>query len=503
MTKQRTIKTLILVLLLITLTTIFTVSAEDQYQIKSSITASTPTKYETFGGGVAMNSELLIIGAPKGTSGGQSNAGVVYVYNDEGEYMYTIESPNPEPNAKFGESVTCSDEYILIGAYQETVDGISEAGRVYLYDLDGNLIHQLQSPEPGSQAHFGDSMDIYGDKIIVADEYAPQSITHYSKAYIFGTDGALITTVEPPMPMKGTLFGVSPRISSDYIAISEDVLSQVHIYSSDGEYLRTLESPMFYGQFGICTAINGEYIIIGESDANLVHVYDFDGNLLHTINPPEGHRGDFGFYVASEGNLIVVSEPNGDVDGISGAGYVFIYTMDGDLLSMIHSPDPQLNAHLGGGQYPQSLLDISYERIIVGEYLFDTDGLTDSGRAYIIEKGSFTVTLGDLTVEPSKINKGDSTTCSITCTNEGTFSGQYTVILKVDGEVREEKTISLDAGESETVSFEVSEDTVGLYQVDVNSVTDSFEVKDAVPGFPSIALIFGVMAAVLSFKKRY
>ena len=74
------IKSSIFVLLVLTFISFIPASVEDQYQVKMSVISPTPVKYESFGGGVAINSDLIIVGAPKGSSGGQVNAGIVYVY---------------------------------------------------------------------------------------------------------------------------------------------------------------------------------------------------------------------------------------------------------------------------------------------------------------------------------------------------------------------------------------------------------------------------------------
>ena len=67
--------------------------------------------------------------------------------------------------------------------------------------------------------------------------------------------------------------------------------------------------------------------------------------------------------------------------------------------------------------------------------------------------------------------------------------------------------MTLDAGESTTVSFDVSSTQEGTYSVDVNGLTGSFDVKKAqtgIPGFPVESLIAGlaVVLLVLWFRQR-
>ncbi len=63
--------------------------------------------------------------------------------------------------------------------------------------------------------------------------------------------------------------------------------------------------------------------------------------------------------------------------------------------------------------------------------------------------------------------------------NEGDLTGSYEVVLEVNGEVVETKTVTLDGGQSQVVSFVVHEETPGLYSVDVNGMAGSFSVMEA------------------------
>jgi len=62
---------------------------------------------------------------------------------------------------------------------------LSSQGRIYIYDLDGNLIRILDDPNPKQYGYFGISMAI-GSGRIVATQYASKRI------YIFDLDGDLV-----------------------------------------------------------------------------------------------------------------------------------------------------------------------------------------------------------------------------------------------------------------------------------------------------------------------
>jgi hypothetical protein len=76
--------------------------------------------------------------------------GIVNAQNEEYSHILTLESPNPENQAVFGYRVKKRGNIILVTEPYADVDGFPDAGKVYIYDIDGNLIYTLQSPKPGN-----------------------------------------------------------------------------------------------------------------------------------------------------------------------------------------------------------------------------------------------------------------------------------------------------------------------------------------------------------------
>jgi len=82
-----------------------------------------------------------------------------------------------------------------------------------------------------------------------------------------------------------------------------------------------------------------------------------------------------------------------------------------------------------------------------------------------------------LLIIPTEVNIGETVNIIIVVTNTGGQSGNYQVILKINGVVEADRDIALDAGAVKQVSFSTSKDTAGTYSVDVCGLTGSFEVK--------------------------
>jgi len=86
--------------------------------------------------------------------------------------------------------------------------------------------------------------------------------------------------------------------------------------------------------------------------------------------------------------------------------------------------------------------------------------------------------VSNLMINPTEVIAGEAVEISVTVTNVGKQSGEYSVTLTINGVVEDVKTVSLAAGESKLVTFSVAKDAAGIYNVDVNGLLGSFRVED-------------------------
>ena len=80
--------------------------------------------------------------------------------------------------------------------------------------------------------------------------------------------------------------------------------------------------------------------------------------------------------------------------------------------------------------------------------------------------------VSNLVISPTEVNPGQPVTISCTVTNIGAAAGSSSVHL--GGDFMAEKTVSLEPGQSETVSFEVTPAEAKTFHVSVNGLTGSF-----------------------------
>jgi hypothetical protein len=92
-----------------------------------------------------------------------------------------------------------------------------------------------------------------------------------------------------------------------------------------------------------------------------------------------------------------------------------------------------------------------------------------------------TFSISALNINPLTINPGENIEISAIVTNTGELAGSYTVTLSVDDITTETREINLNGGQSTTVAFSYTTGTVGNYKVTINTLSGSFQVKEAAP----------------------
>jgi CARDB len=79
--------------------------------------------------------------------------------------------------------------------------------------------------------------------------------------------------------------------------------------------------------------------------------------------------------------------------------------------------------------------------------------------------------VGPLTVTRSGVSVGETATVATNVTNTGGISGTYTAVLEVNGQQGGQQDISIEPGKTETVSFQVTKNTTGSYNLAIDGST--------------------------------
>lgn len=124
---------------------------------------------KSFGASVDVNSDHLFVGAYYGTTATDQAMGAVYVYdvNDLSATptKLTAFDDNPGDNARYAQSLSASEDYLVVGAWRDTV-GSDTVGSVYVYDLS-----DLSATPTKLTAFDGQGGDYFGYSIAVSSSY--------------------------------------------------------------------------------------------------------------------------------------------------------------------------------------------------------------------------------------------------------------------------------------------------------------------------------------------
>jgi outer membrane protein assembly factor BamB len=118
--------------------------------------------FSAFGYPVRSFGGKIVIGEPWHRSGGK-NLGAVHVFDGQtGALLYTIQHPKPMDqldvtgnSAYFGWHIDGHGGFLAVGAPTNDVNGIRDAGSVYVYDLNtGQLVLTIHNPNPVAYDYF-------------------------------------------------------------------------------------------------------------------------------------------------------------------------------------------------------------------------------------------------------------------------------------------------------------------------------------------------------------
>ncbi len=136
-------------------------------------------------------------GAPGGP-GGPGGAG-----NNEVSVGWSqvdkLVAPDAAAEDRFGESVAISEGTLVVGAPDDD-DTVSDSGSAYVYAYNGSnwsFVQKLHAFTPLENGHFGQSVDIDGDKITVAESSSSGSV------YVYKRSGASFVEHKQLTPSSG------------------------------------------------------------------------------------------------------------------------------------------------------------------------------------------------------------------------------------------------------------------------------------------------------------
>lgn len=253
--------------------------------------------------------------------------------------LRAIEDPVSQQGGEFGRALAAMGDETVVGAPGESAFGHDHAGLVQLFASDGVLQHTFEAPAPVTDAAFGTKVAV-SDGLLYVSAPGDQPIGLAGVGAIYVFDAA-----------RGTLIRVvrAPASGANGVPVGG-------LPIRPGIPQSTASLPEALG-FGGALAVVGDRIVVGAPDsiveglsgAGAVYLFDARGTLLRTLREfSPTANALFGASVAVIGDLLFVGEPGAPAGGVDGAGVVQAYdARTGDLLQTVSSPLPVQAAAFG------------------------------------------------------------------------------------------------------------------------------------------------------------
>ena len=299
----------------------------------------------------------LVVGAPQQTLDGIAQQGKVSVFSGrDGTILLTLLSPSPQPQANFGEVVAVSDinrdgiSDLVVGVRLQDVDGKEDQGAVHVFSgADGTLLSAIEAPIPQAHAFFGAALAPLYDR---SNQTGRAEIVVGAPQQSFG-DGAgegaafmLSATTGEPLSV---ILHPDPQDGAAFGWAVESVGDLDGDVVPDfivGAPFQTVSGRELQGQVYV---FSGGSVLSGQTVERPAHMY--------TLNfpDPDMPSARFGFALASIHDVnddgvpdLVVGAPTADFGDLSNRGSAFIFSgADGMLLRTLTDPAPLQDAFFG------------------------------------------------------------------------------------------------------------------------------------------------------------
>ena len=371
----------------------------------TTFTNPTPAAGDYFGhAGATVGTNRVLIGAYQDDTGA-NNAGAAYLFDTSGALLTTFTNPTPAIADNFGIAVTAvGANRVLIGAWGDDT-GASDAGAAYLFSTNGALLTTFTNPFPAYRDYFGCAVAALGSDWVLIGAYRDDTgAIDAGAAYLFSTNGTLLTTFTNPTPASDDCFGLTVAAAGpDRVLIGayrDDTgafdAGAAYLFSTNGTLLTTFTNPTPASQdyFGRSMAAVGlNRVLIGADsddapdafDSGAAYLFSTNGTLLVTFTKPTPAVQDyFGYSVAAVGTDRVLIGAYFDNMGADLTGAAYLFSTNGELIAAITNPTPEYNDEFG-----ISVAAVGHDRVLIGAWGDDT-GAGDAGVAYLFSLESST-----------------------------------------------------------------------------------------------------------------
>lgn len=261
------------------------VRSGNSWSQQQKLTDPTVGNSDSYGSAVAISGDTIVVGARRGDEvGGSLGPGVAIVFVRSGSswtrQAYLSASDGVDGD-EFGISVAIEGDVVVVGAALRALGATDRAGAGYVFRRTGTTWAEEQilvEPEPDFANELGQSVGISGDRIILGTDQATDAAHVYSFSQgIWSHEQTLSVTEKPDEDVSR--FGGSVAIDGDFALVGAVRTDIGDAFDAGSTYLfertaggwvqeRRIRAPMpvDFGEFGSSVAMQDGTILIGSAE---------------------------------------------------------------------------------------------------------------------------------------------------------------------------------------------------------------------------------------------
>jgi hypothetical protein len=315
---------------------------------ESKLTASDGAASDFFGAAVSLSNNYALIGAYNDDDNG-SNSGAAFIFKYDGvtwAQEAKLTASDGAANDQFGRSVSLYGDYAIISAHLNDDNG-TDSGSAYIFKRDGTTWSEqakLTASDAAAGDYFGDHVSISDDLAIVGARYHDDTASNSGAAYLFQRNGTTWSEIQ-----KYTAYDAE---ASDYFGTAVALDNGYAVCGS-------------YQEDTMATNAGAAYVYPVDLKARLSRIEDQMVTHATASNPipitiVNANSGDITITVTST-NVTLLSNSNINIGG-SGSHTLTTSSTASDPLYLTLLMAPEIN------EYGQSTIDL---------IVTDANGLTD------------------------------------------------------------------------------------------------------------------------------
>jgi len=385
------------------------------------ISAADAALNDRFGRAVALDGDRIAIGATADDDNGLNDSGSVYTFRIRTNPAHKLVAFDRTVDAEFGIALAVSGDTLVVGApfHDHSVALNDNKGAAYVYRRNADswlLEQQLLASNAANDDHFGWSVDISGDRIVVGAPHRNGTFVNSGAAYTFkriGTVWIQEQQLTGQAPAANDDFGTAVAIDSNRIAVgvpgrAATIMSipladagvvEVFDFTTTWTRQQTLVASSITNRFGRSLDVYGDTIVAADltSDA---YVFANSGGWTQqqVLNELPGPVSA----VALFGNTIAAGSAGDAVMGVD-AGAINTWTWNGS--TWVDNGKRYASDAGAGARFGESIA-LFGDQLLVGAPGDDEAG-SNTGAGYVFRlAGGSWLQRGKITANDAELDDG-------------------------------------------------------------------------------------------------